>query len=132
MLTASYDEQLGIIRSVSRGMTEPAELESYVVQLRTLRDEARNRGQRFLHLVDAIEGAVQAKWAGERLSIYATSDLNDPSDRTAIVVNSALVKMQIARLTSHTQFATFVSEAAAIDWLCSDQADKQPRQAASQ
>ncbi len=121
MLKALFDERLGIIRSVSTGMTPPEELEVYVQELRRLRDRERARTGLFLHLVDAREGAVQSQWASERLSKHTASDggLVD-HDKTAVVVNSAIVKMQVARLTGHTQYATFTDMDEAIAWLKAD------------
>ncbi|MFT3964983.1 MAG: hypothetical protein QM690_03755 [Sphingobium sp.] len=121
MLRATYDEQLGIIRSVSSGHTPPEELEAYIVQLRMLRQQQRARTGRFLHLVDANESALQTKWASERLSLYNSSDGDmEAGDKTAVVLSSALLKIQAARLASHTQFATFTDMAEAVAWLLAD------------
>lgn len=118
MLKATFDEGIGIIHSVSRGMTSPEELEVYVLELRRLRQRQRARNGRFLHLVDAREGAVASQWAGERLTKHISSDgdLQD-QDKTAVVVNSAIVKMQVARLTPQAQYATFTDMKEALAWL---------------
>ncbi|MCE7797457.1 hypothetical protein LWE61_12920 [Sphingobium sufflavum] len=118
MLEATFNERLGVIQTVARGMTPPEELDLYVQELRRLRDRERTRGKRFLHLVDAREAAVQSQWASERLNRHTSSDGSiQLQDRTAVVVNSALVKMQVARLTGHTQYASFTDMDAAIAWL---------------
>ena len=120
MLKAIFDERLGIIRSISSGSTPPEELEIYVEELRTLRHRQRASTGRFLHLVDARESALQTKWGTDRLTLYNSADGDMlPNDRTAVVLNSALLKMQAARLASHVQFATFMDVEEAVDWLLS-------------
>ncbi|HEX7856061.1 MAG TPA: hypothetical protein VF503_20460 [Sphingobium sp.] len=118
MLKAIFDEQLGIIRSISSGMTPPDELEIYVEQLRTLRQQQRARIGRFLHLVDAKDSALQTQWAAER-PIRHNGSAGDmkPDDKTAVVLNSALLRMQAARLANRTQFATFTDMDEAVAWL---------------
>lgn len=63
-------------------------------ELRRLRERARTG--RFLHRVEAREGAVQSQWASEWLGkhIAVDGDLAD-HDRTAVVVSSASVKMRV-------------------------------------
>ncbi len=118
MLKATFDERMGIIHSVSKGMTSPEELEVYVVELRRLRERERARTGRFLHLVDAREGAVASQWASERLTVHTGSDGGmEDRDKTAVVVNGTIMKMQVARLTAHTQYATFTDMAEAVSWL---------------
>ncbi|HEX7872490.1 MAG TPA: hypothetical protein VF475_06245 [Sphingobium sp.] len=118
MLKAIYDERLGIIKSTSNGATPPEELERYVEQLRSLRQQQRARHGRFLHLVDANDSALQTKWATDRLNIYTSEDGDMlPGDKTAVVLSSTLLKMQAARLASHVQFATFTDMNDAIAWL---------------
>lgn len=118
MLKASFDESLGVIRSVSSGQTAPEELERYVAELHGLRERQRARTGRFLHLVETTDDCLQSKWASERLSKYNAADGGMQSgDRTAVVVHSALIKMQVARLTTHTNYATFTDVNEAIAWL---------------
>jgi hypothetical protein len=96
----------------------PEELEAYVVELHRLRDRQRARIGRFLHLVEAKDDCLQSKWGAERLGKLNASEKGvNPHDRTAVVVRSALIKMQVARLTGHTQFATFMDLNEAVAWL---------------
>ncbi len=53
MLTAIFDDKLGIVRSVSVGLTQQDEIEAYIREMGVLMQHARARHGRVLHLVDA-------------------------------------------------------------------------------
>jgi len=65
MLVATYDEELGMIRSVDTGFLTEQEIESHLATMESLAKQARARTGRVLHLVDATDAPVQSA-AGSR------------------------------------------------------------------
>lgn len=116
MLTARFDEKLGIVRSVSAGFTSQDEAEAYMRHMLELMPRARARHGRVLHLVDARDSPVQPQPVVN--SFNSTSEKHHKEeDKTAIFMQSALVKMQSRRTAMHGQYGRFDSEDEALSWL---------------
>lgn len=116
MLTATFDDKLGIVRSVSSGSTPQDEIEAYMRGIGVLMRQARARHGRVLHLVDASETAVQPQ---PMITSFSNMSLKlcRNEDKTAVFVRSALVKMQSRRAVIAGQHASFDSEGEALAWL---------------
>lgn len=118
MLKAVYDEKIGVVITTSSGMTAAEEMKAYVEDIKVLRHRERARTGRFLHLVDLRESTVQTQASTEKLSGLVQSDTGiSADDKTAIVLNSAIIKLQVARLTSQQPYETFVDFDEAVTWL---------------
>ncbi len=116
MLTAIFDDKLGIVRSVSVGLTQQDEIEAYIREMGVLMQHARARHGRVLHLVDASETAVQPQPVITSLNNMSLK-LHRNEDKTAMFMRSALVKMQSRRAVIAGQYASFDSEGEALAWL---------------
>lgn len=120
MLKAVYDEKTGVVVTTSSGMTAPEEVDAHIQNIQIQRERQRARTGRFLHLVDLREGAVQTQASTEKLSVMIKTDTGvSPDDKTAVVLNSALMKLQVARLTSQQRARTFDDFNEALAWLTS-------------
>lgn len=123
MLKAVYHDNIGLVVTTVSGMNGPEEMEAYVAEVQHLRDRQRAKDGRFLHLVDVRGGTVQSQISSEKLSQLVQSDSGiSANDKTAVVLNSAMLKMQVARLTSHMPYAVFADFDEAVAWLKSDSA----------
>ncbi|MCE7798122.1 hypothetical protein LWE61_16385 [Sphingobium sufflavum] len=114
MMSAVLDEHLGIVRSVSIGFTADDEVQTYADQMLAFKSAAKRKSKPFLHLVDARHAQVHSKEAAAVLNALA-AEWHDPKDRTAVIVESSLQKMQMNRTS--TQAGAFGSEEAALQWL---------------
>lgn len=92
MLVATYDEKLGLVRSLCSGFATQQEVDEYLAHLSALVEYSRSRNGRFLHLVDATEVAIQSTAVSEQLSARSLA-LGQEQDRTAIITTSALAKL---------------------------------------
>lgn len=121
MLNARYDDDLGIVITKSSGMNAPDEMETYIGDVQRLRQRQRVQAGRFLHLVDVREGSVQSQITSDKLSQLLQSDTGiSDTDKTAMVLNSAMLKMQVTRLTPHLPYAMFTDFDEAVAWLKGD------------
>jgi hypothetical protein len=116
VLTVSYDEASGIVRTVAEGFTPMDELERYLEQL--LLHARRSRAKRgcFLHLVDATNIAVQSRESFERIAGLA-KEQGDERDSNAIVMRSSLARMQMALVPSRSRLRIFADFGEAEAWL---------------
>jgi hypothetical protein len=119
MLDIAFDEKLGILRCVSDGYTPVGEVEAFgrkAVMLQTL---ARTRRGRCLILVDAANTATQTQESMGHLSQLAATR-REAKDRTAIIIGSALAKLQAQRATPKDTTGYFATEEDALAWLLAD------------
>jgi hypothetical protein len=116
MLDMEFDQKLGILRCISSGFTPIEEVEAFGRKAVLLQDVARARLGCCLILVDASDTGVQTQEAMGRMSELAATR-RKPGDRTAIVIGSALAKMQSQRTASKEETGYFATEAEALAWL---------------
>lgn len=114
--TAYYDEVTGIVHTVANGIATIKEFEAYVPHVTELLARSQARHGCALHLVDASNNPVQEKGAFAHMS-DATEAQVKLIVRCAVVLNSALARMQIRRMpkSAGREFFNSVDEAAA--WL---------------
>lgn len=119
VLTISYDEATGIVRTVAQGATPAAEVTRYLAQLQCCARRARSGKGRLLHLVDASASAVQPRDSFDILA-QAARDHGQPDDLTAVVMRSQLARMQIALLSTDVSICLFSDIAEAEAWLIAE------------
>ena len=121
MIDIEHDEALGILRCVSRGSTAAAELALFAQKAVMLQARARARHGRCLILVDASETAVHSQEMATHFSTLAAAK-SEPGDRSAIIIQSAIAKLQSQRMAPKDSTAYFTNEADALAWLLADSA----------
>jgi hypothetical protein len=120
MIDIAFDDTLGILRCVSRGVTSGEELAQFGPKAVPLLARARMRSGRCLILVDAIATAVHSQETAAAFSAM-TAHLRS-EDRTAIIIGSAIAKLQSQRLAVKEASAYFATEPEAIAWLLGERA----------
>jgi hypothetical protein len=121
MIDMTYDDALGILRCVSRGSTPIAELELFAQKAVSLQARARALHGRCLILVDASETAVHTQETAAAFSALAESK-TQPGDRSAIIIHSAIAKLQSQRMAPKDATGYFTNEKDALAWLLADPA----------
>ena len=116
MIDMEFDEKLGVLRCISRGFTPMEEVEAFARKAVVLQDVARARHGRCLILVDASDTGVQTQEAAGRLGELSATR-REPGDRTAIVIGSALAKLQSQRTAAKDGTGYFSTETEALAWL---------------
>jgi hypothetical protein len=129
VLTISYDETSGIVRTVAEGFTPMEELEEYLAQLLLYARRSRAKRGCFLHLVDATNIAVQSRESFERIAGLA-KEQGDARDANAIVMHSSLARMQMALVPTRSRLRIFSDFAEAKAWLV-EQGKAAPRSGAA-
>jgi hypothetical protein len=115
--TARYDTDATIVRCCLRGLLTMELLVDYERALRREMAVARRVSPHVLMLFDGGEGVVQPVPIIERLREIGES-VRRPGDRFAVVVGSALMKMQADRaIQGHQDERVFRSVADAEAWL---------------
>lgn len=116
MISASYDDKTGIIRTVTDGDTSSDDLEGYIEEHVGLRQRARSQYGRVLHLVDAASAGVQSRDDFRELARSRIMH-NGEQDRTAIVIHSVPAKMQIGQMPDGGRLRFFSDLQEAETWL---------------
>jgi hypothetical protein len=118
MLSASFDEALGIVVTVADGLASVEEFDAYLANFGPLVKKSRARHGRCLHLVDAENNPIQTRDVFEHMA-QTSRRLNAmrDGDRSAIILQSALAKMQIDRYGHARQKQFFTDRQSAINWL---------------
>lgn len=119
VLTISYDETTGIVRTVAQGSVPAAEVTRYLAQLQSCARRARFEKGRLLHLVDASASAVQPRDSFDILA-QAARDHSRQDDLTAVVMRSQPARMQIALLSTHVSLCLFSGIEEAEAWLMTE------------
>jgi hypothetical protein len=119
MLTATYDEDLGIVCTTADGLATAREFDTYLPITTELLGRSRARHGRSLHLVDAAANPVQARDTFDHMAISSARHVRE-DDRCAVVLHSALARMQIGRMTGSFTRQFFTDRAAAIGWLLAE------------
>ena len=119
MFAFDYDRATGIIRCRSNRFLSVDDLQAYAQRVKDTIDGAK-REQGYVHLlVIATESKVQSSEVMEQVSrmqgVFMGAD-----DRMALVVTSALVRLQVARTLASDRVRTFQAESDALAWLESE------------
>jgi hypothetical protein len=113
----SIDARDGVIRVVGEGVYTADQARRHFVALRKTVARVRSERSRVKVLVDTSHGAVQT---AEVVAIIenGTRGLYRSGDRVALIVASMLHKVQMRRITDSSITELFLSESAAMTWLC--------------
>lgn len=104
MITARYDEVTGIVWTKASGLASVEEFDAYVPAVTQMLGFSRKRhGGGYLHLIDAADSPVQAKDAFEHMTCASVGSVS-AEDRLAIVMRSALARMQTKRMSYDPYF----------------------------
>lgn len=116
MITVSYDDSDGTIRTVTYGHTVRSEMEDYLYRLIESVEKARAEWGRVWHLVDASELSIQSD---ENLKCLAGAavDVQGAEDKTAVVMTSMPAIQQMDRMPSLIGTMVFPDFASAKAWL---------------
>ncbi len=121
MIDMVYDDAHGILRCVSRGSTPISELEAFAKKAAALQARARALNGRCLILVDASETAVHTQEIAAAFSAMAEAK-TQPGDRSAIIMHSAIAKLQSQRMAPKDATGYFTNEKDALAWLLAEPA----------
>jgi len=131
MFDVTVDPALRLMRITMRGFWSAMTMAEYSsVVRRKMGMMLSGRGCRYI-LIDMIDFPIQSKEIAEGHAAFLRIVSERGGTRVALVMQSALSKLQAARVASDTGHATFDSEEAAIAWLLSDTQDGKAEQLAS-
>ena len=114
--TIEVDRSSGLICAAAYEFWTPAILERFKVSVQVEQEVTRRSGLRPLFLVDVRQHGVQSKEVVESLQAFANSS-SWRATKTAVVVESALYRLQAARIGSGPNHAIFRSVDEARQWL---------------
>ena len=97
-------------------------LEQFEARVRAEQDAIRRSGKKPLFLIDVREHGVQSREVVEGLQKFADNAVCRAT-KTAVIVESALYRLQATRIGSVPSHATFRDEHEALDWLLKDEAN---------
>jgi hypothetical protein len=116
-ISHSFDVKKGVIRIVGEGVYTLQQATEHFSDLARTVASVRSRHGRVRMLIDTSQGAVQPADVAEKIA-SATKALYLPEDRVALIAASTLHKFQMRRVTDPGITNVFVSESAALAWLC--------------
>ena len=105
-------------------------LEQFKVRVEAEQEAIRRTGLRPLFLIDVRQHGVQGRDVVEGLQAFARS-ASSRATKTAVVVESALYRLQAARIGSEPDHAIFRSDAEARRWLLASEAGDDNKQSRS-
>ena len=110
------DRSSGLIRATAYEFWTLAILDQFKARVQSEQEAIRRSGQRPLFLIDVRQHGVQSREVVEGLQAFAKS-ANCRATKTAVVVESALYRLQAARIGSEPDHAIFRSDDEARGWL---------------
>jgi hypothetical protein len=110
------EQRSGYIHVSGDGLYSLLEAQQHFRDLSDLIGRQRRRGIGVRVMVDLRTGAPQTKEVTEHIQ-KATRVIYREEDRLALIVQSALLKMQVQRLHTREGTQVFVSEGAALEYL---------------
>ncbi|MCE7797666.1 STAS/SEC14 domain-containing protein [Sphingobium sufflavum] len=116
MISVSYDEPSGIVCTVANGLASVEDFNAYAPRCVDFLARSRARHGRSLHLVDAQDNPIQTRDAFDHMA-DASRGLIGEDDRCAVVLHSALARMQIDRMPDSFTRKFFNDRASAQAWL---------------
>jgi len=119
MITVSYDDSTGVIRTVTYGRTSREEIEDYLLRLCEAIARADRDWGRVLHLVDASQLELQSD-ENLRCLAGAAVDLQEGEGKTAVVMTSQRAISQLDHMPSQMATTIFPDYASAKAWLFAD------------
>jgi len=119
MITVSYDDSNGVIRTVTYGTTSREDIEEYLHRLKEVCLRARADWGRVLHLVDASLLRYQSD-ENLRSLAGASVDIEDDDAKTAVIMTSTRAIAQMDQMPSQIGTVVFPDYASAKAWLFAD------------
>lgn len=116
MLKLFVDEKARILRADIKDVLTVSEAEKFKADLTIASVDARRRFGRFILVADTLGAPVQPQEVIMALPT-PTVLIKAPEDRWAVVVSSALARMQAERLLSHPQAKAFLAVPEAEQWV---------------
>ena len=117
MITVSYDDSNGVIRTVTYGPTSRGEIEEYLHLLIGVMNQARAEWGRALHLVDATRLDFQSDENLKSLAGASVEMQQCDGDKTAVVMLSSRAVEQMERMPSQLGTMVFGDFRSAKAWL---------------
>lgn len=118
--TVEVDRSSGLILATTFQFWTLATLELFEAAVMAEQEAVRRSGLPPLFLIDVRQHGVQSREVVEGLQRFANS-ANGRATKTAVVVESALYRLQAARIGSVPHHAIFRDERDARDWLLANQ-----------
>jgi hypothetical protein len=120
MFEVTADPKRQLLRIVMRGFWDAETITAYSAAMRrTMGDLQRTAGCRRI-LIDMVDFAIQSKEVAAGHAAYLRAVRDRSEARVALVMQSALSRLQAARVASDTGHSTFATEAEALAWLMAD------------
>ena len=117
MITVSYDDSNGVIRTVTYGQTSRAEIEEYLLLLFGAMERSQEEWGRVLHLVDATRLDIQSDENLKSLAGAGVDMQQGHRNRTAVVMRSVRAITQLERMPSQMGTNIFGDFQSAKAWL---------------
>lgn len=114
--SVEIDAKLGVVKGVVRAFWTVATLHEYKSAIANGKHRLVAAGLEPRLLIDARHQGVQGQEVVQGLRDFAASP-EGRATRTAIIVESALYRLQIARIRSNEEHRTFENEEEALTWL---------------
>lgn len=122
MFEVTADPDLRMLRLTMRGFWDDSTMAAYLKAMRkAMGDLLRGGGCRYL-LIDMTDYPIQSKQIAESHGEQLRATKQVEGMRVALVMQSALSKLQAKRVAADTGHRTFESEEAALAWLLADRA----------
>jgi len=115
MYVLTLDEDEKLVRVHIEGVLTAIEARRFNTELAQMAVIARNRFGSFRFIADTAKAPVQPQEVIENLPTPGQL-ISDPGDRWAVIVSSALAKLQANRILAHPQAQAFLSASAAETW----------------
>jgi hypothetical protein len=116
MFTVAYDEKTGLIECGCEGFLALAEIREYGVRAADAAKRCRARFGFVRMFVHSFDSTIQTAEVMEEAN-KTNWEMSDPRDRMAILVSTALARLQALRYYRSPQVGIFLSREEAIDWL---------------
>lgn len=121
LFEVNAERELRMLRIIMRGFWDAETMRAYSIEVRNKMAELMQaRGCRYI-LIDMIDFAIQSQAIAEGHAANLRMVRDRGEARVALVMQSALSKLQAARVASDTGHKTFATVAEARAWLLSDQ-----------
>lgn len=122
MFEVTADHQSRMLRIVLRGFWSDADMARYNVEVGRTMAELRNTGGCRTILIDMVDFPIQTQAIAEAHAAKLRVVKQTTDIRVALIMPSALSRIQAARVASDTGHRTFASEGEAMAWLAGETA----------
>lgn len=122
MFEVTHDQRLGMLRVTLRGFWNGATMAGYTQAVqRCMADLRRTGGCKYV-LINMIDFPIQSTQIADAHAANLRNVKRIAGVRVALVMQSALSRLQASRVAADTGHRTFATEDAALDWLLTSEA----------